>query len=291
MNWKKYQHIERLATSSVDGILNGWVHIFPKLDGANASVTLEDGALRCYSRNGLLDPVHNLRGFFQHIHENGDKYLRYLTAHPSHILYGEWLVPHTIKAYQDDAWQKFYVFDIFDQDTGRYIPYEQYCDILQEIGITYIPLLYRLYNPTEEKVMKDIHDDVVTWLCDKGKGEGIVIKNYDYINKFGRVTWAKVVRQTPKRHSVHALEDHRIEHKFAETLTQELCDKEYHKILDERNSFESKDIFYLLETIYYTMITEELYDFIKKNKQPKIDFGILKRLITTKAKTYFPTLF
>ena len=35
--FKKYQHVERLGTSEVQGIENGMCYVFPKIDGTNAS--------------------------------------------------------------------------------------------------------------------------------------------------------------------------------------------------------------------------------------------------------------
>lgn len=50
MNFHPYQHVEKLGTAEVDGILDGTVYVFPKLDGANASVWLDDGEVKCGSR-------------------------------------------------------------------------------------------------------------------------------------------------------------------------------------------------------------------------------------------------
>ena len=33
MNFTKYQHVERLGTTETDGILDGDVLVFPKIDG------------------------------------------------------------------------------------------------------------------------------------------------------------------------------------------------------------------------------------------------------------------
>jgi len=41
MEFKKYQHVERLGTSEVSNIMVGDVYVFPKIDGTNASVWLD----------------------------------------------------------------------------------------------------------------------------------------------------------------------------------------------------------------------------------------------------------
>ena len=43
INYSKYQHIERLGSAEVDGILDGVCHIFPKLDGTNSQLWWDNG--------------------------------------------------------------------------------------------------------------------------------------------------------------------------------------------------------------------------------------------------------
>ena len=112
MEFKKYQHIERFGTDEVDGIEFGECLIFPKIDGTNSSVWLDaDGNLKAGSRKRELSLKQDNAGFYTYIleHENVKKYLM---KHPTHRLYGEFLVPHSLKTYRDDAWRKFYIFDI-----------------------------------------------------------------------------------------------------------------------------------------------------------------------------------
>ena len=59
--FKKYQHIERLGTDETEGILDGLVYVFPKIDGTNGSIwweptcmsktTKNHGCIRFGSRN------------------------------------------------------------------------------------------------------------------------------------------------------------------------------------------------------------------------------------------------
>ena len=43
----------------------------------------------------------------------------FLIEYPYLRLYGESLVPHSIKDYREDAWRKFYVFDVYDMENGK----------------------------------------------------------------------------------------------------------------------------------------------------------------------------
>ena len=49
MEFKKYQHVERLENEEVRGIENGICHIYPKIDGTNASVQMDNGTVKAGS--------------------------------------------------------------------------------------------------------------------------------------------------------------------------------------------------------------------------------------------------
>ena len=59
---------------------------------------------------------------------NHPEFKDYLDAHPNHILYGEWMIPHTIRSYSENVWKNFYVFDVFEynEQSSKYISYEEY---------------------------------------------------------------------------------------------------------------------------------------------------------------------
>ena len=55
MDFVKYQHVERLGTDKVNGILNGIVHVFPKIDGTNTSLWMDNGELCVGNRRNKLN--------------------------------------------------------------------------------------------------------------------------------------------------------------------------------------------------------------------------------------------
>jgi hypothetical protein len=63
--FKKYQHVERMGTVETEGILNGLVYIFPKIDGANGSIWFDPytNTIKCGSRKSELNTEHTNRGF------------------------------------------------------------------------------------------------------------------------------------------------------------------------------------------------------------------------------------
>ena len=113
-------------------------------------------------------------------------------------------------------------------------------------------------------------------MTSEGCGEGIVIKNYDFVNKYGRTTWAKVVRPAAikLKHPISGNIETDIVEKF---LTPEMIQKEQAKIVSDVGfDFEPKLITRLLQTVWRVLITEELFDAIKKFRNPKIDFKNFK---------------
>lgn len=192
MIFEKYQHIERLGTAGVEGILNGKCYIMPKIDGTNASIWLgEDNEVHCGSRNRDLTEGQDNGGFRAWV-QNQPQIKEYLQAHPTQRLYGEWLIPHTIKTYKDEAWRVFYIFDVMEavEDAEKYLPYDIYQPMLKEYQLTYIEPMAIIDQPTIEELKQLMESN--TFLMQPGAiGEGIVIKNYNFINRYKRVQWAK----------------------------------------------------------------------------------------------------
>lgn len=164
--------------------------------------------------------------------------------------------------------------------------YEDYRLLFYNYGIEYIPCITKAENPTEDFVLA--YKDSCRFLTSSGKGEGIVIKNYDFVNKYGRTTWAKVVKPIAKaaiklKPPISGNIESDIVDKF---LTPELIQKEQAKIVSDVGfDFEPKLIPRLLQTIWHVFIREELFEAIKKYRNPKIDFKILNSLVIGKTKS------
>ena len=291
----KYQHLERYGHRDVAGIENGISYVFPKLDGTNGVVWLQDGEVVCGSRNRKLSKTEDNAGFYQFVRSNREL-SNYLHDNPTHRLYGEWLVPHTLKTYQDNAWRKFYVFDIVeDGDKPSYIPYGVYETTLKEYRIDYIPLLRVVINGSYEEYESLLNLNTFLIKDGKGIGEGVVIKNYDFVNCFGRTTWAKIVANEFKENHVgkskHTPQVSRIaEEVFVETfVTKSFCEKEWAKF--SLNGVDNKTIGVFLAEVCTTVIREELADFVTKNKNTTINFRTLNGMIVQKAKEHLPEVF
>ena len=294
----KYPHLEKLGNNEVEGIMDGECFIFPKLDGTNASVWINElGQLRAGSRNRELSIGNDNAGFYQAMAED-DKLIQFLEENPNLTLYGEWLVPHTLKTYEEDAWRKFYIFDVFDRSTSKFLSYDQYTDMLDQAGLNQIRPLAIVRNPTEETLYKALPKATFLVQDGKGDGEGVVLKNYNFVNRYGRVTWLKVVTNAFKtRHrkemGVDRLENKRIVEQdiVDKFLDKHAIEKEYAKIVSEVDSFSNKMIPRLLNVVYYEMVKDHGWDMVKDFKQPTIDYKRLQRLAFVKVKELKPELF
>lgn len=307
MEFVEYQHVVKLDDPEVEGLLVGRCFIFPKIDGTNASLWLdyEEGVQAGSRRRHLEIGKKDNAGFLGSILVD-ERYNKFFQEFSKLRLYGEWLVPHTMKTYRDDAWRKFYVFDVTvhdkDLDTERYLPYEEYSKFLKHYNIDFIPPLRVITDPSHEDLVRAT--DINTYLLkeDSGVGEGVVIKNYEFVNKYGRIKWGKIVRNdfkdkhysemgAPERDS-HLIEKELVDKYFDQTVV----DKLFANILIENDTttFNAKFIPRLLEQSYHDFVTEEIWAMVKyvqKNKLRGIDFKNLKQHTLNKVKGFYPQLF
>lgn len=301
MEFKKYQHLERFGNDEVEGIELGKLYIFPKLDGTNAQVWLDDeGNIKAGSRNRELTLEKDNAGFYKFVLEN-ENIKKYLEKHPTHRLYGEFLVPHSLKTYREDAWRRFYIFDVcLDKEDGsvEYIPYDIYKPLVEEFGLDYITPIVTMTNGSYEYFIRTLDNNTFMIQDGKGVGEGIVIKNYDYYNKYKRQIWAKIVTNEFKE--IHKREMGVNNIKTEKVIEQEIVDnyctaafieKEYSKILNETGEWDNRKIPMLLGRVFSELVKEETWNIIKKYKNPTINYKTLNALVINKIKTVKSDIF
>lgn len=303
----RYQHVERIDSEEAQGLLKGTCHIFTKLDGSNMCAYLEDGQVRTQSRNQPIFPGAPFADFVQ----RSANIQRFLRDFPGLRLYGEWMVPHTIRCYSPEVWNRWFVFDVTAEDpeasyrsvvdgrelsldvAGRvYIPYDEYRPLLEAYGIDYIPEIAAVEDPTVEELGR-MADTQATFMMPEGSGEGIVVKRYDFVNRFGRTEWAKVINSEYSRHRIVRTSERTgsVEEAIAERyVTPDLVNKEYAKIA-ESGAEERAVPFRLLGTVYHCVITECMWDALKRFGNPTVDFRALRRECETAVKLARPEVF
>lgn len=297
--FRKYMHVERFGNTEVEGIELGQVHVFPKLDGTNASAWVEGEYIRGGSRTRDLSLENDNAGFFAWLlkSQQGAVTINCLTKYPHLRFYGEWLVPHTLKTYREDVWRRFWIFDVFNDETEQYLSYDAYKPLLDEFNLDYIPPLAIIKNGSYENFIHVLNQNNLFIQDGKGIGEGIVIKNYDYYNKFGQQTWAKIVAAEFKEQHYKVMgcpetEGKMIEEQIVDRFCSEaVIEKVYAKIVAEMGGWSSKYIPRLLETVFYDLVREDTYEILKEFKTPTINFRTLKALVIMKIKQVKKELF
>lgn len=292
MEFKEYQHIERFGTDGVQDIEIGICYIFPKIDGTNASLWMNNEHLRGGSRHRELSVESDNAGFYAAM-LNDERIATYFTKHPTHRLFGEFMIPHSLRTYRDDIWRRFYIFDVcIDNEEGgmEYLPYDIYQPMLEEFGLDYIMPLRIIKNGNYESFIKCLDENVFLIKDGAGTGEGLVIKNYSFYNRYGFQTWAKIVTAEFKEKHYKAMGapetalkmiEERIVDKY---VTTSLVEKEFAKIVNEQGDWKSQYIPMLLGKVFYCLINEEMWNIIKEFKNPKIDFKILNVIAIKKIK-------
>lgn len=295
MSFLKYQSLKQLGKKDVEGINNGVVYLFSKLDGTNANTFTHNQEVRTGSRNRMLSIQSDNAGFCAYINQ-AKNIQQFHKDNPKLRLFGEWLVPHTIRDYKNDAWNKFYIFDVvedikFSQGTIRYLTYEEYQPLLEKYDLDYIPLITKLKNPTESDIAKYIKD--ATFCLEDGKEpEGIVVKNYNYTNNHGNIIWAKYINPNFTNGSTRhkkVIDKGSAEEYILDTFaTQHLIEKEFAKIKNEVGKWHPKHINRLFHTVYFCILTEELSDslwyIMKAYKNPNINFNEIRLGVQTKVR-------
>jgi hypothetical protein len=296
MQYKKYQHIERLDHQNVRGILDGRCFLFPKIDGTNGSVWLgDDGQIHAGSRNRDLTEEQDNGNFYKSIKDD-EKIKMFFVDHPEMRLYGEWLIPHSLKTYREDAWRKFYVFDVEYAD--ELLNYAFYSELLDKYSIEYIRPIVEVILPEKENLLKYLESNTFLIKDGEGAGEGIVIKNYEYRNKDGKQIWAKIVRNEFKEKNRKEFGHNEgkasesVEKKIAEKYcTESLIDKEYAKINLEKGGWDSKYIPMLLGKVFNSIVSDTIWEILKEYKFPTVDFKELQRYINYNIKKIKPEVF
>lgn len=326
--FRRYESLKHINHRAVEGIDIGTVYIFPKLDGANAQIWMDEIGQLCWgSRNrcvGVLtenvtdETLDDLQGLGRWVVDHRTALQDFFFLNPKCRLYGEWLVRHTLKTYRESAWNQFYAFDVYHDGTGKYLPFENWSSIVaDELGIPVVYPLCIIENPSEGQIRHQV--DVNTYLIEDGAGigEGIVVKNYEWVALDGKQTWMKVVRNEFKEDSKREFGtteiggEFQVEVAIAERyVTPELVGKVRAKILfdiDQREGISKVDpanwqqiiaaenrgelIPRLLETVFHDLIEDFIWLAIKDMKNPTIDFKRLRAQSIAQTKKFAMDLF
>lgn len=284
----KYHKIRRLWTPETEWILFGKCIIQEKIDWANASVWLEEDWIHIGSRtqtlyhnwqthnafNGLVDYVLNHKWINEYLQHN-----------PTHRLYWEWLVQHTVR-YSPEHYNNLWLYDIliwWNEEHPIFMNPVDVVDIAEKYWIKHPTIYGVIENPTIE-ILESYMNKPNLW----DKQEWIVIKNTEFINKFWRQQYAKLVNEWFKEENKiifwNTTRFNPLEEQWAiKFMTPWRFMKIMHKIeQDKQSSFSEKNIWEILWRCQYDIISEEI-PWVVKNEI--VNYWMLRKYIANIART------
>lgn len=249
---KKYHSIVRYGHKTTVNVLNegDQIVIQEKLDGANASFKRVGDELLAFSRNHQLSEENNLGGFYDFV-----KGLD-IDIGEGFIFFGEWLNPHKIK-YPNHV-KTFWLYDIYNEEGECYVSQDIVRDIASFLGLNYIPTFYKGEYKGYEHLQSFVGETALGgMLGDVETGEGIVVKNVDYKDKYGNQLFVKLV--TDKFIEVQSQKAPKDPKEMSEeevfvrnTLTEARVEKLLYKLADENiieQPFQIEDMKTILDNI------------------------------------------
>ena len=311
--FSKYLHVENINRDEVAGILDGIVYVQPKIDGTNACVWCDaDSHEICAgSRKRQITVESDNCGFANYIINSYDRTAVAIRAfcrkYPGVAVYGEWLGDPTNDSKMLGSLRRylkkgFFAFDLReipdasdDSNRGYINPTDyRYASIASLIPDNFVTSTI-LNNPKADDIIacaKENHfnlpDDVV--------GEGVVVKNYNFVSKYGRFEMAKVVldefRQAKSKSKKPVVQGDVERDYVGRYVTDAFLDKCKAKVVDasaDSDEFDirnAKMIGRFMTLAVHDAIGENITDAMKRFKYPVIDFNALKAAIQQKGRAY-----
>jgi len=287
MEFKEYKKIQALHKEECDGILHGTCYLQEKVDGANASIWVEDGNIHCGSRTrDLIKAGDGFNGFVDYVNKH-EGINALLQMNPNFRLYGEWLVRHSI-GYHEKNYRQFYLYDIENEEGIKY-NIEYVNKLAEAYNIPHVHLFAKIDSPTLEQIKEFAGKSVLG-----EKGEGVVVKNLDFINKFGDLQYGKYVTQEFKEENAITFggnnkssdtywEMHFVNEYVSQPRLEKILNK-FSNLSDER--LDMKHIPQIMGMMHHDVITEECWAIQKKCTKP-FDFKAFEKLLKRKTRQMF----
>lgn len=284
----KYPKIRRLWTEETEWILIWKCIIQEKIDWANSSVRLEDWLLHIWSRTQLLcrwDEVYNWFNWLVNYIKSHEWINKLLKDNPTYRLYGERLVQHSIR-YSPEHYNHFWMYDIliwWDEEQPEFMNPVDVFNIAFDYNICRPHLYAVMENPTIE-TLQDYMYKPNLW----DKQEGIVIKNTEFINKFGRPQYAKLVNEAFKEQNKIIFwnsnkYDEKENIRALKFMTPWRFMKIVHKIeQDKQCRFSEKHIWEIIWRCQYDVISEEIPWIVKNDI---VNYWLLRKHISNIVRT------
>lgn len=288
---KKYTDVTRYGKSNTNGVIQegDYITITEKIDGANASFRIDENnpmGISCYSRNQLLSEEQRLNGFYDWVIENivpiKDK------LNPNYIYYGEWLIPHKV-IYKPECYKNFYMFSVWDTslELEQYLSDEVVKSEAIKLGLKTPEYFYEGRYISFEHLMSFVGKSNMT--LEPNTGEGVVVKNVNYFDKFNKQMFVKLVsekfaevqkQKLPKNPNVNS----QVISLVKSVLTKPRVEKLMFKLVDEgllKEDYTIEDMGLILRALgnkVYNDIMKEEFDLFIEYEEHEIKRTVGKNL-------------
>lgn len=271
MEQKKYHKIIRYGHKSTQDVLNkgDYIIIQEKIDGANASFAVINGELKCWSRNRELNESNTLEGFYEWVQQN----VQVQKLLEGVVYFGEWTAQHKVS--YEGYMKQFFLYDIYNLHLEEYVSFSMVRDEAKRLGLQLIPVFFEGEFESFEQLMSYVgRTDLGGKLKGKPTGEGIVVKNVNYRDEFGKQIFVKLVidgfreiqRQKQTKDSKKAFSE--AELKVRECVTLPRVEKQVFKLIDNGlldREYGIEDMGFLLKhtspMVAEDILKEEMQDF------------------------------
>ncbi len=286
-----------------------------KLDGSQAGIEYQSGALLVHTRKTALARISmdetgkiatqilgggnaGFAGLVSLVESSFVALRDWMQAHGVVHIYGEWLVPHSVK-YPDHMWRKFYVYDLLvEHESGEgeaFMNPESFPFPYGDFGfekvraITLVPYHGQVTHEQVRKTTLELQQELGYAI------EGTVVKSYEKdllgeTDRFGkRYVYKDVLPDFAETKgtegAAHAPPP--TEQALAESLPTRTIEKRYLDVVAANGGqFEGKLIPQIMGRVWNDFVTEVLDGGLRDLKYPVVNTRELKRLVDQRSRTF-----
>ena len=303
--FRRYTHVERLGTEECEGLLdNDRVYVTAKVDGSNGSVWWDADAnlMACASRNFALEKGGEDNAYFRAWCEaDGEeqKMLRaFCEAHPTLVVYGEWMgrdrFVGAFKHYDTAALGTILIFDVLDREGNAYLSDAVWRPMLAEYGLEpyFVKVLAVLDHPSMDDVLAVAKANNYLLEGTELVGEGVVCKVAEWRNKFGHQCYGKLVldefkkQRRPGQGEQTDVEQEIIDFYMTDAELSKTVAKVCTRCGTDEFDATSRKMMGMLGSLCWRDLLDECPNWVKRFKNPKVDFARLSGLCSSRVKDY-----
>lgn len=261
-----------------------------------------NGEVCAESRNFVLSEEQDNAYFHEWVKSNAEeaRLLRaYCEKNRKRVVYGEWMgrdkFVGAFKGYSKSAKGTLLIFDVFDEESGEFLPEKQWRSELAEAGLEpyFVKLLAVLDHPTEADALAVAKRNDFLLEGTGMVGKRVVCKVPGWKNKFGHTAYGKIVLAEFKkqRKPAAATEQTAVEDDIVSAfVTDAEIDKTMAKVCATVNadSFDvsNRKMVGMLSPLCWKDLLGECPNWAKSFKNPKADFSVLANACSKRVKEF-----